>query len=86
MVLSPGLIGRTSPVKGRLAALVIVRVLGGGALLVRAGYLLSGGFGGGDCEGVVGEVSDEIQASAECLDVAGDGFDGGQLGCTTPSE
>jgi hypothetical protein len=40
------------------------------------GYLLSGGFGGADCEGVVGEVGDKVQAPAECLDVAGDGLDG----------
>jgi hypothetical protein len=38
-------------------------------------YPLSGGVGGGDCEGVVGEVGDEVQAPAECLDVAGDGLD-----------
>jgi len=40
---------------------------------------LSGGFGSGDCQGAVGEVGDEVQAAAECLDVMGDGLDGGQL-------
>jgi len=39
-------------------------------------FLLSGGFGSGDREGVVGEICDELQLTAECLDVAGDGFDG----------
>jgi hypothetical protein len=38
--------------------------------------LLSGGFGSGHREGVVGEVGDELQVPAECLDVAGDGLDG----------
>jgi hypothetical protein len=41
-----------------------------------AGCLLSGGFGGGHGEGVIGEIGDEVQAAAECLDVAGDGLDG----------
>lgn len=36
---------------------------------------MSGGFGSGDCEGAVGEVGDEVQAAAECLDVMGDGLD-----------
>jgi hypothetical protein len=39
-------------------------------------FLLSGGFGSGHREGVVGEVGDEFQVPAECLDVAGDGLDG----------
>ena len=39
-------------------------------------YRLSGGFGRGHREGVVGEVGDEVQAPAECLDLAGDGLDG----------
>jgi hypothetical protein len=30
----------------------------------------------GHGEGVVGEVGDEFQVAAECLDVAGDGLDG----------
>jgi hypothetical protein len=38
-----------------------------------------GGVGGGHCEGVVGEVGDEVEAPAEGLDVAGDGLDGGQF-------
>lgn len=40
---------------------------------------MSGGFGSGDCEGAVREVGDGVQAAAECLDVMGDGLDGGQL-------
>ena len=67
-------------VEGGLPTLVIIAVPG---LEVPcscgAGCLLSGGFGGGDREGVVGEVGDEVQAPAECLDVAGDGLDGRQL-------
>ncbi len=39
----------------------------------------SGGFGCGDREGVVSEVGDKFQVPAECLDVAGDGLDGGQF-------
>ena len=38
--------------------------------------LLSGGFSGGNGEGMVGEIGDEFQVAAECLDVAGDGLDG----------
>ncbi len=38
--------------------------------------VLSGGFGSGHGEGVVGEVGDEFQVPAECLHVAGDGLDG----------
>jgi len=38
--------------------------------------LLSGGFGSGHREAVVGEVGDELQVPAERLDVAGDGLDG----------
>jgi hypothetical protein len=40
---------------------------------------VSGSFGGGHREGMVGEVGDELQVAAECLDVAGDSLDGGQL-------
>ncbi len=36
-------------------------------------------FGCGDGEGVVAEASDEVEASAECLHVAGDRVDGGQF-------
>ena len=50
-------------------------VLADDALLHRS-CLLSGGFGSGHREGVVGEVGDELQVPAECLDVAGDGLDG----------
>jgi hypothetical protein len=39
-------------------------------------FLPSGGFGSGHRKGVVGEVSDELQVPAKCLDVAGDGLDG----------
>jgi hypothetical protein len=39
-------------------------------------FVLSGGFGSGHRDGVVGEVGDELQLPAECLDVAGDGLDG----------
>jgi len=39
--------------------------------------LLSGGFGSGHREAVVGEVGDELQVPAECLHVACDGLDGG---------
>ena len=54
-------------------------LLGGGRILgLRASpqILLSGGFGSGHREGVIGEVGDELQVPAECLDVAGDGLDG----------
>ena len=36
-------------------------------------------FGCGDGEGVVAEGSDEVEASAECLHVAGDRVDGGEF-------
>ena len=39
----------------------------------------SGGFGGGDGEGVIAEAGDEVEPSAEGFDVAGDCFDGGQF-------
>ena len=36
-------------------------------------------FGGGHGEGVVAEAGDQVKPPAECLDVAGDGVDGGDL-------
>ena len=39
-------------------------------------FLLSGDFGRGNREGVVGEVGDELQVPAESLDIARDGLDG----------